>query len=199
MEELMFSVNIDKLIVASDDQKAAYRKLADNLLMKGRKYKSVALIGTNGFGLRLAVTLSEDDNKVLFVDGDMSTSIFMGKYRLGKNLQGISECLDGTQVLEKVACITNYPNLKMVFSGDKVKTHLTEMEERKLRKLIENCEGEYDYVIVEAGNNVDVARNCLSSIALIQNDNYSPEYARKIIEEYDNEGCLVLGVTIINA
>ena len=64
------------------------------MLAKGRKYKTLAVVGDSGYALKLADTIVEAGNKVLFIDADITTPVFMGKYRLGKNLEGLCEYLD---------------------------------------------------------------------------------------------------------
>ena len=123
----------------------------------------------------------------------------MGKYRLGKNLEGLSEYLDNMQNSSKVLCLTNKSDLNIVFSGEATRQNLTAAEEEKLKEFLDDNIDDYDYIILEAGKSVEVARNCTATIMLLDNASYSPRSAREKIEAYDNEGCLVLGVVLINA
>lgn len=195
----MFSVNIDKLITTTPAQDRAYKELCNRVLAKGRKYKTIAVIGDSGYALKLADAIVEAGNKVLFVDADLTTPVFMGKYRLGKNLEGLSEYLDNTQNSSKVLCLTNKSDLNIVFSGEATRQNLTAAEEEKLKEFLDDNIDDYDYIILEAGKSVEVARNCTATIMLLDNASYSPRSAREKIEAYDNEGCLVLGVVLINA
>lgn len=195
----MFSVNIDKLITTTPAQDRAYKELCNRVLAKGRKYKTIAVIGDSGYALKLADAIVEAGNKVLFVDADLTTPVFMGKYRLGKNLEGLSEYLDNTQNSSKVLCLTNKRDLNIVFSGEATRQNLTAAEEEKLKEFLDDNIDDYDYIILEAGKSVEVARNCTATIMLLDNASYSPRSAREKIEAYDNEGCLVLGVVLINA
>lgn len=195
----MFSVNIDKLITTTPAQDRAYKELCNRVLAKGRKYKTIAVIGDSGYALKLADAIVEAGNKVLFVDADLTTPVFMGKYRLGKNLEGLSEYLDNTQNSSKVMCLTNKSDLNIVFSGEATRQNLTAAEEEKLKEFLDDNIDDYDYIILEAGKSVEVARNCTATIMLLDNATYTPRSAREKIEAYDNEGCLVLGVVLINA
>lgn len=195
----MFSVNIDKLITTTPAQDRAYKELCNRVLAKGRKYKTIAVIGDSGYALKLADAIVEAGNKVLFVDADLTTPVFMGKYRLGKNLEGLSEYLDNMQNSSKVLCLTNKSDLNIVFSGEATRQNLTAAEEEKLKEFLDDNIDDYDYIILEAGKSVEVARNCTATIMLLDNASYSPRSAREKIEAYDNEGCLVLGVVLINA
>ena len=195
----MFSVNIDKLITTTPAQDRAYKELCNRVLAKGRKYKTIAVIGDSGYALKLADAIVEAGNKVLFVDADLTTPVFMGKYRPGKNLEGLSEYLDNMQNSSKVLCLTNKSDLNIVFSGEATRQNLTAAEEEKLKEFLDDNIDDYDYIILEAGKSVEVARNCTATIMLLDNASYSPRSAREKIEAYDNEGCLVLGVVLINA
>lgn len=195
----MFSVNIDKLITTTPAQDRAYKELCNRVLAKGRKYKTIAVIGDSGYALKLADAIVEAGNKVLFVDADLTTPVFMGKYRLGKNLEGLSEYLDNMQNSSKVLCLTNKSDLNIVFSGEATRQNLTAAEEEKLKEFLDDNIDDYDYIILEAGKSVEVARNCTATIMLLDNASYNPRSAREKIEAYDNEGCLVLGVVLINA
>lgn len=195
----MFSVNIDKLVTSSPAQDRAYKELCNRVLAKGRKYKTLAVVGDSGHALKLADAIVEAGNKVLFIDADVTTPVFMGKYRLGKNLEGLCEYLDGTQDDTKILCLTNKSDLNVIFSGEASRQNLTEAEENKLRQLLEDNADDYDYIILEAGKSAAVARNCTATIMLIDDSSYNPKAVREKIEAYDNEGCLVMGVVLINA
>ena len=85
------------------------------------------------------------------------------------------------------------------FSGEASRQNLTAAEEKKLRQLLEDNADDYDYIILEAGRNVAVARNCTATIMLVDDSSYNPKTVSEKIEAYDNEGCLVLGVVLLNA
>lgn len=195
----MFSVNIDKLISTTEEQDKAYGELCATIIKKGDKYKTLAVIGENGYGLKIAAKLMEAGKRVLFIDADVTTPVFMGKYRLGKNLEGLCEYIDEIEDDIKLVCMTNHSNLNIIFSGEATRQRLSESDEKKLRQLLDNNMGDYDYIVLEAGNSAEVGRNCLASILLLDAASYDPKSARDQVEIYDNEGCLVLGVVLINA
>lgn len=195
----MFSVNIDKLVSLTPEQDKAYKELCNRILAKGRKYKTLAVIGDSGYALKLAAAIVDAGNKVLFIDADVTTPVFMGKYRLGKNLEGLCEYLDGTQDDSKIMCLTNRSDLNIIFSGETSRQTLTQKDEDRLKQLLDDNIDDYDYIILEAGKSAQVARNCLSSVILVDAASYNSRQVRDKVEAYDNEGCLVLGVVLINA
>jgi MinD-like ATPase involved in chromosome partitioning or flagellar assembly len=195
----MFSVNIDKLIAISPEQDKAYGELCENIIKKGDKYKTLAVIGENVHAFRIAAKFMKMDKKVLFIDADVTTPLFMGKYRLGKNLEGLCEYLDDVEDDRKLLCMTNYSNLSIMFAGEASRQRLSESDEVKLRRLLDGNMADYDYIVLEAGKSAEVGRNCLASIVLIDAASYDTKSARDLVEVYDNEGCLVLGVALVNA
>lgn len=195
----MFSVNIDKLIASSDEQQQAYKELGSTIISRGNRYKTIAILGENGYAIRLAAAMADAGKKVLFVDADLTTPVFMGKYRLGKNLEGLCEYIDNDKDINKIICLTNKNDFKIIFSGEASRETFSEGEENKFKRFLEDAQHDFDYVILEAGESVEIARNCYASIVLMDADEYSTDTARKLVEKYDDAGCLVLGVTIINA
>lgn len=194
----MFSVNIDKLISMTPKEETAYQELCNRVLAKGRKFKTIAVIGDNGIALKLAETIRKSQNNVLFIDADFSTSLFMNKYKLGKNLIGISNYLSGSSLPDNLICVTNKEDMNIVFTGD-VDTHsILERNETAFSKLMNLYKNDYDYIILEVGNDIDIAKQCDGALRIINNADYSQKKAKKEINVLSSEGCLILGVIINN-
>lgn len=194
----MFSVNIDKLISMTPKEETAYQELCNRVLAKGRKFKTIAVIGDNGIALKLAETIRKSQNNVLFIDADFSTSLFMNKYKLGKNLIGISNYLSGSSLPDNLICVTNKEDMNIVFTGD-VDTHsILERNETAFSKLMDLYKNDYDYIILEVGNDIDIAKQCDGALRIINNADYSQKKAKKEINVLSSEGCLILGVIINN-
>jgi len=194
----LFSVNIDKLISMTPKEETAYQELCNRVLAKGRKFKTIAVIGDNGIALKLAETIRKSQNNVLFIDADFSTSLFMNKYKLGKNLIGISNYLSGSSLPDNLICVTNKEDMNIVFTGD-VDTHsILERNETAFSKLMDLYKNDYDYIILEVGNDIDIAKQCDGALRIINNADYSQKKAKKEINVLSSEGCLILGVIINN-
>jgi len=194
----LFSVNIDKLISMTPKEETAYQELCNRVLAKGRKFKTIAVIGDNGIALKLAETIRKSQNNVLFIDADFSTSLFMNKYKLGKNLIGISNYLSGSSLPDNLICVTNKEDMNIVFTGD-VDTHsILERNETAFSKLMNLYKNDYDYIILEVGNDIDIAKQCDGALRIINNADYSQKKAKKEINVLSSEGCLILGVIINN-
>ena len=194
----MFSVNIDKLVSMTAKEETAYQELSNRILAKGRKFKTIAVIGVNGIALKLAETIRKCENNVLFIDADFSTSVFMNKYKLGKNLKGIIDYLAGSELPSNIICVTNKEDMNVVFTGD-VDTHsVLEQSETAFCRLMDLYKNEYDYIILEVGNDTDIAKMCDGALLIMNNSDYSQKKAKKEVNGLSNSGCLILGVVINN-
>jgi len=194
----LFSVNIDKLVSMTPKEETAYQELCNRVLAKGRKFKTIAVIGENGIAIKLAETIRKSENNVLFIDADFSTSIFMNKYKLGKNLKGICDYLSGRELPDNLICVTNKEDMNVVFTGD-VDTHSTlESYESAFCRLMNLYKNDYDYIILEVGNDIDIAKQCDGALLIINNDDYSQKKAKKEVNGLSSEGCLILGVIVNN-
>ena len=89
----MYSVNIDKLMDIDSEKKESLVQIAHNITEALSSGKSVAVIGGKVDTFRIAYSIMEAGNKVLFVDGDITSDVFLGKYKLGKNARGVMDYL----------------------------------------------------------------------------------------------------------
>ncbi|SEV81380.1 P-loop NTPase family protein [[Clostridium] fimetarium] len=194
----MFSVNIDTLVSMTPKEETAYQELCNRILAKGRKFKTIAAIGENGIALKLADTIRKSENNVLFIDADFSTSVFMNKYKLGKNLKGISDYFAGSELPDKIICVTNKEDINVVFTGDVDNYSVLEQNEIAFCKLMDLYKNDYDYIILEVGSGIDIAKLCDGALLIMNNDDYSQKKAKKEVNGLSSEGCLILGVVINN-
>ena len=194
----MFSVNIDKLVSMTPKEETAYQELCNRILAKGRKFKTIAVIGENGIALKLADTIRKSENNVLFIDADFSTSVFMNKYKLGKNLKGISDYFAGSELPDKIICVTNKEDINVVFTGDVDNYSVLEQNEIAFCRLMDLYKNDYDYIILEVGSGIDIAKQCDGALLIMNTDDYSQKKAKKEVNGLSSEGCLILGVVVNN-
>lgn len=195
----MFRVNVDKLVAMnSAKEKNAYDILSDKILKSPKGYRAIAVMGSSETAFKLADTIAEN-NKVLFIDADFSSSVFMGKYKLGKSLKGICDYLNGTALLEDLLCYTNKDKLDVIFTGDADTHALMEKNETAFKKLIDIYKKQYNYIVLDATQNIDIAKNCDASLLVVDEKDYSVKKAKKEVESLDFQGCMVIGVALNNA
>ena len=103
----MFSVNIDKIVGMTDNEKKCYEELRENLKKELNGGKVLA-ITKNGIGaFKIAYSFVCAGEKVLFIDADIMSEIFLGKYKLGKNLKGVADFLKKPSQMYDLICKTN--------------------------------------------------------------------------------------------
>ena len=80
----MYSVNIDKLMDIDSEKRRAQFRIAHNITEALSSGKSVAVIGGKVDTFRIAYSIMEAGNKVLFVDGDITSDVFQVSISLEK-------------------------------------------------------------------------------------------------------------------
>lgn len=86
----MFSVNIDKIVGMTDNEKKCYEELRENLKKELNGGKVLA-ITKNGIGaFKIAYSFVCAGEKVLFIDADIMSEIFLGKYNAWKESERCS-------------------------------------------------------------------------------------------------------------
>lgn len=194
----MFSVNIDKLVLMNDSEAAAYKETGDNVMKLLKDRKTLALMGTGAVAFKIAASIYDMGKKVMFIDGDFSSSVFIGKYKLGKNLKGVCEYIAGDNNAHDIICKTNRNGFEIVFTGS-VEEKGDSVKPGQIEKLIAEYQAKYDYVIVSVGNSVEVAGTCGGTAIIMSEENYSEEDAKAQTEAMIAQGCRCIGVILENA
>lgn len=192
----MVSVNIDKLVTMTDEQLAAYMNVAAGLVGEFDN-KTISVVGNPLVAFKLAVKIMNCDKNVIFVDGDCAKSVFLGKYKLGKDLSGVCEYITGEKEADDLFCKTNYDNLKIVFTGN-VEEKQADFASEKFNKLIETYKEECDIVVVAAGSSAEVAKKCDGTVVIMDGAEYSEEAAKKAVDELMAKGCNCAGIILEN-
>lgn len=192
----MFSVNIDKLVTMTDVQLKAYKKIAAGIAEEFDK-KSLAVVGNPLVAFKLAAKVMECDKKVIFVDGDFSRSVFLGKYKLGKDLSGVCEYIAGEKQPQEIICKTNHDKLQIVFTGNVEARNDVEINFDSLTTLLEAYKADVDVVIVTT-QDTQVAKRCDGTVVVADGADYSEEAVHKLVDELMLRGCNCAGVILEN-
>lgn len=191
----MFSVNIDKLVTMTDAQLAIYKKIAAGIAEEFNN-KSLAVVGNPMVAFKLAAQIMECGKKVIFVDGDFSKAVFLGKYKLGKDLSGACEFVAGTKNPEELICKTNHDNLQIVFTGNVEEGKAVDAD--AFKKLVEAYKVDCDMVVVACGNDATVASKCEGTVVVVDSAEYSEEATNKFVDDLMAKGCECAGVILEN-
>lgn len=190
----MFSVNIDKLMKMTPLEAESYAKAADtidSMIANGGNILSVVGNGMSSF--KLAAAFMEKEKHVLFVDADISQEVFLGKYKLGKNLKGILDFARGEGAAKDLICVTNRAKLDVVFTGN---TENMLFDESNITTALEKYALEYDIVLVQSDDSGKMAALCDETVLIMEQASYSELSAEMRVKELDKNGCTVLGVIV---
>lgn len=175
----------------------SYAKTADTIDgMIAENGKILSVIGNGMSSFKLAAAFMEKEKHVLFVDADIDQEVFLGKYKLGKNLKGILDYTKGESTAKDLICVTNRARLDVVFTGSTQDTEHFSVEDSNLRIALEEYAAEYDLVVVQSDVEGRVAALCDEAVVIMENDSYSEFSAEVTVKDLEKKGCLVLGVII---
>lgn len=192
----MFSVNVEKILKMTDSEHDCYLSSANKVLeLMGHDNTVLGTIGDGVLAFKLAGTIHELGKSVLFVDADMKEEIFLSKYRLGKDLKGVTSFLSGSEDARDLVCITNRNDFDVVFTGNVDDINIKNIEPSSLRDLFDNYV-DYDYVIVHSDEMGKAASCCDRTVLMLQQADYSELSAEQKVKNLDKQGCMVLGVII---
>ena len=177
----MYSVNIDKLMDIDSEKKESLVQIAHNITEALSSGKSVAVIGGKVDTFRIAYSIMEAGNKVLFVDGDITSDVFLGKYKLGKNARG-------------VVCVTNHKELDIIFTGITEDGIVTQEEKEVFRKLLDKYNQNYDYIVVDSDDTGILAEYCAGTVIIQDVKKYSIDDTNALVKKLEQNGCNVSGV-----
>lgn len=194
----MFSVNIEKIIKMTETQEQSYKTTADNILAEaGENAGIIAGIGDGIAVFKLASKLIRNNDKVLFVDADISEEIFLSKYRLGKNLSGIADYINCDKKFDELICRTNNDGFDVIFTGNitgmKAKA---DMNTDKLTDFFAEARSRYDRIVVLSDKGGSIAAYADSVFVHYMKADYDEKLAQAEISKLEWAGCKVLGVVL---
>lgn len=192
----MYSVNVDKLMDISSDKKESIGNIADNIIQNNAGGKSVAVINGKIDAFRIAYIIMEKGNKVLFVDGDIKSDVFLGKYKLGKNAKGVIDYLKKPDADYELVCVTNHKEIDIIFTGITDDGVVSGEEAEAFQKLLDKYIKSYDYIIVDSDDEGILAKYCDETIIVCDKEQYSQENADDFAGSLEEQGCNVAGIVI---
>lgn len=186
----------------------AYKSVRTNLQFCGSDYKVIAMTScTPGEGkstvcLNLAMSLSENGKKVLLVDADLRKSVLMGRTRVSRKLPGLAHYLSGQAALQDVICVTNVPNLDIIYAGPIPPNPAELLAGKNFQTLLESLRDSYDYILVDApplGSVIDgaiIAEKSDGSILVIEAGAISFRVAQEVVGQLKKSNRPILGVIL---
>ncbi|MGN0328013.1 MAG: AAA family ATPase [Lachnospira sp.] len=192
----MFSVNINKLVDASDNENESLKEITGNLLDAMENNRTLAVVNGGVSAFKIAYNIVKTGKTVLFIDGDISSNVFLGKYKLGKNMKGLVDYLKKPDNKYELICLTNNNDMDIMFTGGEEDTHISDDEKMILKSLLDKYLKEYDYIVVNSDEEGTLAMYCRGAVVLVDESQYDEAEVEQNVEKLETLGCNVLGVVI---
>ena len=201
-------VNFEKRKELDYKTNEAYKTLRTNISFCGDDIHVIALTssvpneGKSAVSFNLAVSLSEDNKKVLYIDADIRKSVTIARYGVDIETRGLSHYLSGQSELSDIIYETNISNFDIIFTGQSAPNPSELLGSSRFKKLVETTREEYDYVIIDCpplGSVIDaaiVAKECDGAIIVVETDNASYKLVQRVKKQLDQSGCKILGAVL---
>ena len=187
----------------------AYKTLRTNVQLCGEDIKVIALTscipneGKTSISFQLAISMTEDGKKVLFIDADVRKSVLVGRYQITtKDLKGLTQYLSGQSKWKDIIYQTDIENLDVILTGPVPPNPSELLGGKYFKELIATQREQYDIIIIDTpplGSVIDsvvVARECDGIILVIAAEEVGYKFAMKVKEQLDVAGCKILGVVL---
>ena len=201
-------VNFEKRKELDYKTNESYKTLRTNISFCGDDIHVIALTssvpneGKSAVSFNLAVSLSEDNKKVLYIDADIRKSVTIARYGVDIETRGLSHYLSGQSELSDIIYETNISNFDIIFTGQSAPNPSELLGSSRFKKLVETTREEYDYVIIDCpplGSVIDaaiVAKECDGAIIVVETDNASYKLVQRVKKQLDQSGCKILGAVL---
>ncbi len=186
----------------------AIKTLRTNVLFSSKRVKTILLTscypneGKSDVAFHLAVEMGKAGKKVLLLDSDIRKSVYIRRYSIKQNIQGLSQFLSGQVDKQWITYHTNYQNMDMIFAGPLAPNPSELLGDPSFDELLEEKKAEYDYIFIDpppVGTMVDaavVAEKCDGAVLVIESDMVSYKVAQRAKEQIERSGCRILGAVL---
>lgn len=186
----------------------AIKTLRTNVLFSSKRVKTILLTscypneGKSDVAFHLAVEMGKAGKKVLLLDADIRKSVYIRRYSIKQNIQGLSQFLSGQVDKQWITYHTNYQNMDMIFAGPLAPNPSELLGDPSFDELLEEKKAEYDYIFIDTppvGTMVDaavVAEKCDGAVLVIESDMVSYKVAQRAKEQIERSGCRILGAVL---
>ena len=188
--------------------KEAFKALRTNVEFSGTNVKTVFFTSTtpsegkSTVCFELARSFAQAGKKTLLLDVDLRKSVMKGRYRHGKVKYGFSHYLIGKAEMEDVICLTDIPNLCLVFSGPVPPNPSELLHGEKFEQFMAKVKEIFDFIIIDTppvGSVIDAAiisKQCDGGILVVKAGKISYRFANKCKDQLEMAGCKILGCVL---
>ena len=187
----------------------AYKTLRTNIrfMLRDHKCKRISITsGEAGEGksitlMNLAISLSEDGQKVLLIDADMRRPA-VSRLLVEKASPGLSEVLSNVVSWEDAIRVDAYPNLDILLSGEVPPNPSELLGSEAMEQLIVTMSEKYDYILVDTPpvgvvSDACIVTNMLDGVLLLVRQDWAKkEVVRRALENLAKTGIKPLGYVL---
>lgn len=186
----------------------AFKALRTNILFCGDDIKVIGLTsstpdeGKTSVSVQLAISFAEAGKRVLLIDADIRKSVILGRYRIRKEVFGLTHYLTRQKGKQEVIYNTNIPGMDIIVAGP-VSPNPTELLSGKLfEQLLATERDHYDYIIVDApplASVIDaaiIAKHIDGAIIVVESRAISYKLAQNVKSQLEKSECRILGVVL---
>lgn len=184
----------------------AYKQLRTNIRFCIRDQKCKKFCLTSGQAsegksitlLNLAISIAQTGKRVLLIDADLRRPT-IARLLVEKATPGLSEVLVGDVSVSEAVRTGIYPNLDIIFSGEKPPNPSEVLSSERMHELIETSAEYYDYILVDTPpvnvvTDACVVANLLDGVLLLVRESRSnKETVRQAISNLQLTGANILG------
>lgn len=187
----------------------AYRAIRTNLQFSGAGKTLKTIVFTSAIPnegksmtvANLAITIGQDDKKILLIDCDMHKPVIHRRFSLLN--RGLSNCFAEDLPLKEVIQADVFPNLDIVTSGPRVPPNPAELlGSKKMKALLQEAAEMYDYVFLDMPPVLAVTDAVLMSsqtdgtILVLGSGDISPDEGKQAKELLEKVHANILGVIL---
>lgn len=186
----------------------AYKTIRTNLEFCGDDVKVIAITscvsneGKSTVSLNVAMSFADMGKKVLFIDTDLRKSMFAVKFKISRDVPGMTHYLSGKAGIGDILLNTDIRNLSFVYSGATPPDPTELLGSRRFKDLIMFAREKFDYVIIDTpplGTVIDCAvitPVCDGAVILIAANEISYKFAAEVKMQLMRAKCRILGVIL---
>lgn len=186
----------------------SFKALRTNIQFCGADVKVIGITscrpseGKSSVSMSLAISFAEAGKKVLLLDADMRKSVLVGRYKIGRGMDGLSHFLSKQARLEEVVCHTDIPNFNMILAGQSPPNPAELLGSNRFKDVITHLRGSYDYIIIDnapLGSVIDaavVAQVCDGMVLAIEANQISRKFAKHVVAQIQRTECPILGAIL---
>ena len=193
---------------SSYSESESYKALRTNLQFCGGDKKIIAITscmpneGKSSVAMELAISLTENEKKVLLLDADLRKSIMVGKVKVTHSVKGLTHYLAKQATLMDVVNATDIPGLHVIFAGPFPPNPAELLDSKYFKGMVSSIKNIYDYIIIDTpplGSVIDsavVAKECDGVVLVIESGVIRYRFAQNVKEQMEKSGCPILGVVL---